>query len=227
MSTDRHIGSTDSVPEAWVPHSEDSLPETWAPELQCHRVGGNAWSLFPERFMGASSEYEPHGQTVRRPRASHSNTGGFGTKAALSHGRLQHGHLPETTSGGDGSYFGKDWDRRVIGRGRIRDPADCRSGPQVPGSFPSECGTVCGDTSDGRRLLGHEETIPLPGDDGTVPTAQHVPTRQSKRHRSGSWSDQQLATTVATVDAGCQLATTAETSAFHQRPCKTTSTGGH
>ena len=188
ISTDRHIGSTDSIPEAWVPFSEDSLPETWAPELQCHRVGGSAWTMFPQRFAGATSEHEPHGQLVRRPRPSHVYTGAF-DQVACSHIRVHHGHLAEANTGRDGRDVGGEWDCRVIGEGLIEDLADWRSSPHVSGSLP-KCGTCRVDTSDGRRLLGHEDTIPLRGDGAPVPTAQRVPTRRSNRHRSGSWSDQ-------------------------------------
>ena len=196
--SDRHIGSSQSVPEAWAALREDSLPEPWAPELQCHRVGGSAWSVFPQRFVGAISENEAHVQAVRRPRPTHAQTSAF-DQAAFSHGAVQRGHWAEASAGGD---VGGDRDCRVVEDGVIRDPTDWRSDPQAPRSFPPEYKTRCLERSDGRRLGEHEDTM-LRAD------AAAPPRRRSSRQRSGSWSDQQLAATVAAIDVGCQLATAA------------------
>ena len=125
MSTDRHIGSDDSVPEVWVSHSDDSLPETWAPELQCHGgIGGSAWSLFLERITGASNEHDVHGQTICRPRASHAIRGRLGREVAVNHGRSCYGQLPPTNFSGDGNHFGGEGNSIHIGQGRNRDSSN-------------------------------------------------------------------------------------------------------
>ena len=170
MSTDCYIGSNDCVPETWVPHSNECLLETWAPELQSHGgLGGSAWLLFPDRIRSASSEQDVLPQTTCRPIPSHASRGKLGGdltsnhngELAVSYGRSSDGHLPPTSFGREGNNFGGEGNSDFGGE-RNNNFGNWQGGAQLADSFPADCGTARGYSSNNRRILGQPPTEMLP-----------------------------------------------------------------